>query len=220
MPFSLPQPVHVEIKAIESGFVDKSRLDVVVMKDRSIELLLAHGGAEADVEMPSRKVFAHTQNRDKEILNANRAHSRMEAVCDSGFSMSVACRDAVCFEDHPIRKPIGKAAEALTAMSETFAKYSASEVTDGSVGSSHFNHSLECALQGVPCGLPSISENGFMNRQKIETRQPGFKTAFSRGLKWTRVRWEVEEMFPMLPSLFQSALTAGGQVQEGETTAC
>ena len=215
--FQLPKDVHLEVKGIESAFVEKRRVDVVAMTERCLKLLLENGGAEADVWIPSRKVFAHAQNRDTEVLNCDRAHSRIHAVSDAGFSLPVALKDAVCFEDHPIRKTIGKCAERITSKSPKFAQYSAKEVTSGSVGSSHFNHALECAIQGVECAYPSISDDkGRMSRAKIEMMQPGFKTVFDKGLKWRRVRWEVEEQYPALPLLFQAGLTAGGQVQVGD----
>ena len=113
-----------------------------------------------------------------------------------------------------MKNTIGKKAEELTRMSDKFAKYNAAAVGFGSVGSSHFNHGVECAIQGVRCDINDISENGHMNQNKIEQREAGFIPIFEKGLSWTVVRWEVAEVYPKLPSLFQSALNTTGQSQE------
>ena len=216
--FKLPLVPDAELAEIHAAFVTKSRVDVVSMKDRALELLLQHGGADADVQLKSCRVFAHPANRDSEILSAPRAHSRMAKVVKSGFSSRIAANDAVCFEDNPVRKVIARKAEELTCMSDKFAKYDAANVGFGSVGSSHFNHSLECANQGVPCDLEEISEGGRMSRNKVEQKEPGLKIAFEKGLKWTTVRWEIEAQYPHLPSLFQSALNSTQQIAEGHVT--
>ena len=216
MDFRLPKSAFDEIASIERAFLDKSRTDLVAMMDRTIDILQACNGVEFDVQLHPSKVFAHHKNRDTEVLNAFRAQTRINGVVETGFSWAIACKDAFCFQDHPIKKDIAKTADRITSMSGLFAKYTAANVSHGSVGSSHFNHSLEQALQEVPCQLDKVSENGKMSRAKIEQQQPGFKLAFEKGLKWTVTRWEIESMFPALPLLFQSALTAGGQLQEGD----
>ena len=101
-------------------------------------------------------------------------------------------------------------------MSPYFAKYKMSDVMYGSVGSTHFNHGLECANQGVPCAIPEISEDGKLSASKLASGSPKFAKALADGLTWTVIRWEVEVMFPGLPSLLQSALNASGQIQDGD----
>ena len=180
--------------------------------------MLAHGGAEADVNIGSHKVFAHPKNRDAEILVAMRAQTRVAKVNDAGYSHTAASKDAVAFEDNPKTRAIAKVAETVSAKSEYYAKYNAAEVGYGSVGASHFNHGIEQLKQGVRCNIESISENGRMSRVKLEQRFDGFKKACQVGLKWRCVIfWEIEEMFPALPLLFQSALTTTGQIQEGDS---
>ena len=110
------------------------------MKDRALELLIENGGAQTGVLLKSSRVFAHPANRDSEILNAPRAHTRILKVAEAGVSWKITINDAVCFEDHPVNNTIGKKAEELTRMNDKFVQYKANAVGFGSVGSSHFNH--------------------------------------------------------------------------------
>ena len=215
----MPPTVYDEIKAIETAFVEKTRTDVIAMEERALQLLLENNGAEEDVYLLPSKVFAHPQNRDMEILNAHRAHTRIEKVHVGGYSHGTACKDAVCFQDNPNTRAIANTAIEVCAKSDAYAQYTVHNISHGSVGSSHFNHGLECARQGVPCNIPSISVDGRMSRTLLETKSPdGFKVAFQRGIPWKVIRWEIEVMFPFLPLLFQGGLQAKGQIQEGDSS--
>ena len=48
-----------------------------------------------------------------------------------GFSMAMAARDAVCFEDHPVRKHIAKFTIKQCQMNPRMAQYKLEEVKVG-----------------------------------------------------------------------------------------
>ena len=146
--FSLPQPVCKEIKQIETNVKVVDHDQIVAMSERATKLLVANDGALEDVQVKSRNMGGHPKNRDNEQLSAARAHSRVDSVRGIGFSWKRACLDAVAFQDHPMKKHIGKTMEKLCRMSDSYAKYKLSECLYESVGASQFNHGLECASQG------------------------------------------------------------------------
>ena len=216
--FTLPLHIYNEIANLCGSYERMSKEQIVQVAEDVMELLVKNDGAEENVQVKSKNMGAHPKNRDEEKLIADRAHSRVHKVKSIGFSSKRANLDAVAFQDHPIDKTIAKSMVELVSMSPYFAQYKMSDVMYGSVGSTHFNHGLECANQRVPCAIPEISEDGYMSAAKLANGSPKFAKALADGLIWTIIRWEVEVMFPGLPSLLQSALNASGQIQDGDFT--
>ena len=189
---------------------------IVSLMDRFYTELLSNGGAYEQT-MHWSMVAVDPSNRDREGLAVDRVARTPSVVKKAGFSHRICDQDSCAREENPITHEVAKFMTKLTAMSDRYATYKESEIKLGSLGASHLNHSFAAADQGVSCNDSLISEGGRMSRAKLE-QDSMYKQAFSKGLNWKIIRYQVIVLFPNTTHLFQAALNSSSQAAAGLNT--
>jgi hypothetical protein len=187
---------------------------IVYCKEEIMNILLTHKYAYR-AQWHAKVVGVHPCNRNGEGILWPRAQSRIVKIRTIGWSWTTSEVNAVNIEDHPMKKHIAKNTVKICSQSDKFAKYNVDEIKSGSLGAGHCNHGIAMVIDEVPCEFPRISEHGKMSYNKVAS-DPGFKEAIDKGMRWVTIRWEVEEEFPQIPSIIQSALNAVAQIAEGD----
>jgi hypothetical protein len=201
-----------EIRALlESYKNDKSK--VVPIKQKIMVILIKEGVAIRRLLTP-HQVIAHPHNRDKQIITASGIELRAGRVVAVGFSLPVMEEGAWAFEENPFDKRISSISCAHYKTDPRFPTYKASHIVAGSVGAGHTNATLASVIDECPCSDPAISKDGKYNKAAWFLN-PDVAQACTVGAQWWVARWEVEQEFPILPHIFQSALNAPSHVSEG-----
>ena len=212
----LSEAVKDEIKSALAMFEADKKGTCVPVKDKLAKLLLANGGAERR-KMLSNQVCPHFRNRDEQILSASGVPLRGERVLNTGFSRDTFERNAWAVEENPVSRHLAAKVVPFLAKDARFAVYQPSEIKAGSVGASHMNHVVESVRQERPCLNAAVSEDGRWSQALWFPQGNGeFGDVVTNGSWWYVIRWEVEDEFPQIPHIFQSALNSEQGVGEGD----
>ena len=190
---------------------DKTKV-APVFKELS-DVLVKEGCAKQRLFLP-HNVVAHEKNRDEQILSASGVQMRAVRLNKVGFCKATMEQGAWAFEDHPVTKRLAKVALKHYESDERFARYKETEVVAASVGASHCNHVLASIKDERPCSDPLLPTDVYDKNHWYQNED--CKSACETGVLWWTVRWEVEQEFPLLPHIFQSALNTAQHVAEGD----
>ena len=216
MSTSLTKECWTELNAVVVRYEgDPADAVVVWCKDNIVEICIRHSQAYRQV-FHCKSVGIHPKNRNTECFVLRRAITRGVKIVNLGWSDTTVQADAMAMEDHPIHKHIALNTVKCTENVRGAAKYKTDEVKIGPLGATHCNHFLAMVHDEVPCCEPGISEGGKVS-QKLCCKDPGIKRASSTGVEWLVFRHAVEEAFPIIPTIIQSALNAVAQMAEGES---
>ena len=160
------------------------------------------------------QVAVHPKNRDGQMITASGVYDRAARLQGVGFDLKVFEEEAVCVEDHPIHKGIAHGALKHFKTDERFAQYDLKQIVAGSVGASHTNHLLAATIEGRPCNVPEISVDGRCSFAAW-CAQPDFGNAGIDGASWWCIKRQIEELWPDIPEIYQSALNAEQHVGSG-----
>ena len=96
-----------------------------------------------------------------------------------------------------------------------FAKYDENDIHVGSIGGSPTIHLLAAVAQERPCDRPKISKSNKLDKT-VFFANADFRKGIEVGINIWVMKWQLEEMFPDLPCIFQSALNAKQHVGSGK----
>ncbi len=195
----------------------KSDTKIVSMMDEMVPILMdANEAYEMDV--PPERMGVHPSNRGGKLVVHTKVHSKGSKVVNVGFSPKLCGPDkAMAFEDNPLKPTIADTTIELTSSDERFADFDHSSIVGGSVGCSHLNQFLACVNCEVPTAEASLCKHGEkrMSKAILTGKDKHLKHALEKGLKWTIVRFKIEEQYPRLPWIFQTALNVEHHIGEG-----
>ena len=192
----------------------RSNKGAVMLCKKGIFDVLKDEGACYQRQLTPMQVAVHPKNRDGQMITASGVYDRAVRLMGVGFDLKIFEEEAFCVEDHPLSKEIAKGAKKHFQTDNRFAVYSDTEIVAGSVGASHTNHLLAATIQGRPCDNESISIDGKLD-VAAWSKHTDFQKACSSGCLWWCIKWQVEETWPDIPEIFQSALNAKQHVGSG-----
>ena len=164
-----------------------------------------------------KQIGIYPGNRDFDAMTAAGVWLRGGRVYSSGFSQ-LAIGTIWAFEDHPKRKHIEKHTLKVTRADPRFGQYEEGEVKVGPANWTHTNQWVCMVVDGTQCdysGLPL--RDGRIDSHEILT-DPKHKRLLQytkEGMVVTVFPHWVEEAYPSIPKIFQSACNQEQQVQEG-----
>jgi hypothetical protein len=190
---------------------DKNK--VVPCQQQIARILISEGAAKRS-RLMAHQVVAHKHNRDGQMLTASGVQVRATRLQSVGFSKSVLEQGTWCFQDHPVKKHLATAALQHYDKDDRYARYRAVDVVAGSVGASLTTHVIASVKDERPCDSVGISTDGRYDKLLWYSNED-FQDCAENGFEWWEVKWEIEEEFPMVPIIFQSALNTQQHVAEG-----
>ena len=162
------------------------------------------------------EVGIHPGNRDTEKIVSSGVYVRGDKIIASGFSHA-AMGKLYAFEDHPTKRHIAKYTVECTR-SDELGSYDLSSVKVGPGNCTHTNQFAQAVDCRAKCSHPRIPcIDGRIDREKIlqDPRNIRLKQYIEKGVIWYVFPHWVEELYPWMPKLFQSASNQEQQVQEG-----
>ena len=162
------------------------------------------------------EVGIHPGNRDREKITAPGVHLRGGRIIASGFSHR-AMGTLYAFEDHPTKRHIALHTVEATR-SDEFGNYDLMAVRVGPANCTHTNqfaYQVECRSKCSGPKIPCI--DGRIDSDKIlsDPRNIRLSQYIKEGVIWLVFPHWVEDVYPWMPELFQSASNQEMQVQEG-----
>ena len=189
----------------------------VQLKDKVLSSCQEHGWMTQQF-LHMKEVGATPFNRGGEGLLWSRAHSRVAAVSQSGFSRPAIEENAVLLEDNPFTRAFARYTAELCKTDPHYATYSEHSIRYATLGGTHAVHGFACVGDEVPCSIESISVNGKMNKQKVCQNDPLLLKVVEKGMLFKYVmRWEVYAALPTVADIVVGALNTVHQVSEGQT---
>ena len=164
-----------------------------------------------------KQIGIHTENRDHDMMSPAGVWLRGGKINNSGFS-PLARGKVWAFEDHPIKKHIEKHTLAVTSADKRFGSYQPGDVKVGPANWTHSNQFVCMVMDRTPCdysGLPC--RDGHIDSDAITQDPKNVRLAeyIAQGMNVFVFPHWVEEQYPAIPRIFQSACNQEQQVQEG-----
>ena len=155
------------------------------------------------------ELLVHPKNRGGLGLNAHNVHQTLQDVKWAGADTD-HLRKATAFEMYPIG-PEKDAQLEFNSRLITLAGGLLAPMTGDekllTVACSHFSAGCRAAVHACKTDVPDIKDqNGCINLAVLCDKDETFKQIIEGGFAFTIVPWQVEQMWPDLPDLAQSAL--------------
>ena len=216
MPVVLPPALHDALASICQKFSDggAENTQVVRYKDDIVSLCTEHRYGSYR-RWHCKQIACHPKNRDNQGIHLKRAHSRISRIKMAGCSEDALRPNRIAIEDNPFTKHIEKFNVDISAQHEEYAQYRKGEVEAGTLGASHTNHGMAQLYDQRPCDVEGISEMGIMSHN-LCFQDELLKKYTLEGMDWFTIKWEIEEVFPLVPIIIQAALNTVTQMTEGE----
>ena len=192
----------------------------------SIKQVLLDTKLATVVKVPCQGVLVHHQNRFGAGVDVKDVHSILDDISSTGWDWDML-GVPICFE-----LPSGAVGEKALAWNEKLvesaggflAPVDRQRASDMSVSASHRVAALRCVLAGARHeGKPDhhgnsdkLTHNGKLSLEKCLQVCPSFKEALE-GFPWCRVKREVADALPDLPSFFSEACNAGHGIAKEHT---
>ena len=168
----------------------------------------------------SKHMGIHPKNRNGKKMNYMSMHKKGSKVFNVGFRLSLCGPDkAIAFENHPVTQNCKIHTLDLTR-SPYFGTYKPESIRMGSIGCSHLNQWIAAVHDGSQTPFSdAMSDPGqtAISTARVTHNAPELTTAVQQGLDWTCIKYQVEEAYPLLPSILQRALNIEHHVGEGDS---
>ena len=187
----------------------------VVPVQQKIAAILWAEKAVSIRKLEVKQVVPHKDNRDKQMITASGTEMRAARLKHVGYAKSLYEEGAWAFEDNPKTKVLATTAMLHFKTDKRFAQYRQQDIVAGSVGASHTTHVHASVIDESPCSNPKVAVDGRYSKSDWY-KNPEFKDVCENGSNWKVVKWEVEEMFPLMPIIFQAAVNTTHHVAEGD----
>jgi hypothetical protein len=164
-----------------------------------------------------KQVGIHPLNRDEAAMTPAGVWLRGGRILASGFSFK-AIGKLWAFEDHPVTRHIQKHTLKVTSGDPLFATMN-EDVKVGPANWTHSNHFVCMVVDQTLCthrDIPIV--DGRIDKAAIfkDPKNCRMVEFAEQGQTFHVFPYWVEEMYPLLPKVFQSACNQEQQVQEGE----
>ena len=214
----LPTMLHKILGKICKKFADgESGSQVVAYKDQIVAACNEHGYARTQL-MHCKSMGCHPKNRDRAGIHLSRAHSRISKIVAAGCSESALCMNRIGIEDNPRTKHSEKFMMEVCSGDEQFAVFREGDIKAGTLGASHTTHGMAMLYDERPCEIEGISEDGRMSHNLCFKHDNQLLKQYTlEGMNWTILRWEVEEDYPVVPTIIQAALNTVSAIAAGES---
>ena len=210
----LPQSLHDELAVICKQYKGEDSTQVVAYMDQILAACRKHNKTNTR-HLKALQLGIHPDQRDGQGVHAGRAQTRISSIKASGFSWAAIQPNLIGVEDHPTKCHIASKTMQQIATDNRYAKYVSSDIVGGALGAGHAIHGAAQVIQEMPCTISNISENGKMSKSKCY-KDLKLKAFIEDGFDIEMIHWHVEEEFPLVPKIIQSALNTITQVAEGE----
>ena len=211
---SFPPALANELQPICDAYTNVDNTQVCKYKDDIIDACFRHGYA-SKVWVTCKQLGIHPKNRDGQGVHCMRAQTRVSNILAVGCSLSAIEANLVAIEDHPMLKRIEAKTLQQCSTNAKYARYKAGEIVGGTLGAGHAVHGFSQLHDEVPCDIPNISVDGRMSQEKC-FRDKMLKKFVTEPFEVTMLKWGVEEAYPIIPHIIQSALNTVHQIAEGE----
>ncbi|CAK0898044.1 unnamed protein product [Prorocentrum cordatum] len=191
-----------------TGEVKSDMTQMKSTSDKLCELLLQHSLAYWSTS-ENEKVWPHPKNRFEMGLDPVDVHELLDFITGCGWSWSEVGKP-IAFESIPQDKPghqeqLGFIHALVQGSGGMLPSMTPELVKLLSVTSSHTVASVKIVEAGCRTFLKDLSHNGFLSKEQVLAKDPGFAAPMKDGLKWLCIRWEVESRCPNLPAFLQEA---------------
>ena len=160
----------------------------------------------------------HPLNRDKLKITSQGCVLRGKRVLASGFSFK-AIGELWAFEEHPVTGAIGKHTNEILASDPGFAP-PCEAIKVGPANWTHTNQFVRMVQHCAPCSDPDIpTKDGKIDKATIMADPKNAKmfSYINEGMVFNVIPYWIEEQYPVVPTVFQSAANQEQQVQEGQS---
>ena len=218
MATSLSSQDHAKVRALIVQF-EKANNDTkqVYIRDQ-INDIFQEGGHLLQWRLTPKQVGIHPANRDQAEMNAAGCWLRGGRIANSGFSPQARGK-VWAFEDHPKRKHIERHTLAVTSADPRFGKFQPGDVKVGPANWTHSNQFVCMVMDRTPCDHPDLPcRDGHIDSDALTSDPKNARLAeyIAQGMMVTVFPYWVEEQYPSIPTIFQSACNQEQQVQQGE----
>ena len=192
---------------------------MVQLIERMVKMLVDAGLAEIQY-LQNSKVGVHPSNRGHKLLAAADVHSKGAAIVQAGFAYTLCGPErAIAFEVHPTSRHIQEWTCRLSSCTGMFPWIVEVNLKVGSVGCSHLAQFLNCVDAGCSTKESTLCRPGTstMSKTMLVEQDAVLGVALQQGLKWTVIKWQVEEKYPQLPGLIANAMNVEHHISQGET---
>ncbi|CAL1163817.1 unnamed protein product [Cladocopium goreaui] len=183
---------------------------------KGIEKILLDAGLAYEQELGPEHFLVHPQNRGGTGINAFNCHSKGAVICSTGADLSQLA-GSVAFETNPKTKQkqvsftasLAKESDGLLANPTGMERF----LTVSKGHTSQF-----CKAIKFNCRTPQASlagGDGCLGNHLL-ARDSALATMVNKGWKWTIILACVEETFPQLPSLVESACNSSNATYEAQ----
>ena len=183
---------------------------------KGIEKILLDAGLAYEQELGPKHFLVHPQNRGGTGINAFNCHSKGAVICSTGADLSQLA-GSVAFETNPKTKQkqvsftasLAKESDGLLANPTGMERF----LTVSKGHTSQF-----CKAIKFNCRTPQASlagGDGCLGNHLL-ARDSALATMVNKGWKWTIILACVEETFPQLPSLVESACNSSNATYEAQ----
>jgi hypothetical protein len=164
-----------------------------------------------------KQIGIHPCNRDQDEMTASGVWIRGSRINASGFSFK-AIGKVWGFEDHPTKQHIAKHTMKVTTQDPKFASFDAGEIKVGPANWTHSNQFVCMVIDRAMCDHPEIPTlDGRIDKDMVlnDPKNTRMKEYVKDGMVVNVFPYWVEETYPCIPKIFQSACNQEQQVQEG-----
>ena len=200
--------VEHRLKEILHSYRHDAHPLIFALRDEALELLRPRNLIKK-MQISSRYVVVHPQNRYGDGIVPSQAHKLIDSFALNGFSTAEVGMP-LASEMPPTTSP--RHAEIIKFNNDIVANSNGAlppiaedDYIIMSVAKSHSSMGSRCVLLGAPHENQKITEDGLLSLQRIRALRPEYADAIECGFEWEVVSWRAEEAFPSLMDLLQEA---------------
>jgi len=190
------------------------------LRDEAMRLLEASNLLQK-MDISSRFVVVHPQNRYGDGVMPSHVHSLVEKFANNGFSKAdfgLPLASQVPPNTNPRYKEIKAFNEKMVKDSMgMLPPIAEDEYHIMSVAKSHSSMASRCIIFSSPHENDKITEGGCLSLHKIERLQPEYARVIEKGFQWYVLIWQAEEEFPGLVDLIMETANLAQQQTMDET---
>jgi hypothetical protein len=218
---SAAMPFTAEQKTIfDEAYEKAKKLDA---GDKLVQLmyllldLIMKSGQGVEMKIPPKHMGIHPANRSGKKMVGAVMQKKGNKITNVGFTLKLCGPDrAIAFEVSPTSNTIEQHTLAITS-SPNFANYVPGTIRAGSVGCGHLNQFLAAVADGAETSYANLSlpDEGRLSKTIITKGNKECEDAVDNGLTWFVIKFQIEELYPLLPSIIQRAINVEHHVGEG-----